>query len=188
MCRFTKILIEKFLMQTRTIIIYSSVDGQTKKICHYIKDILILNNHLVDIVLINDSNQRITAYDKIIIASSIRYGKHNELIEKLIKENTELLNSKKTAFISVNLVARKIEKSKPDTNPYVVKFFTTIEWRPTLAVVFPGKLDYSLYSFKDRILIQLIMLITNGPINSKTVIEYTNWNEVNEFALDFSKI
>jgi menaquinone-dependent protoporphyrinogen oxidase len=172
-------------MQKRTIIIYSSVDGQTKKICCQIKDILILNNHLVDVISVNDLTQAITAFDKILIASSIRYGKHNEQIEKLINENSELLNSKKTAFISVNLVARKAEKSKPDTNPYVIKFFNSIQWKPTLAAVFSGKLDYKLYSFRDRLLIQLIMLLTKGPTNSKTVIEYTNWTEVDEFAKKF---
>ncbi|PJJ09838.1 menaquinone-dependent protoporphyrinogen oxidase [Flavobacterium sp. 1] len=175
-------------MQKRTIIIYSSVDGQTKKICCHIKNILILNNHLVDVFSVNDLTQEITAFDKIIIASSIRYGKHNEQIEKLIKENSEFLNSKKTAFISVNLVARKAEKSKPDTNPYVIKFFNSIEWKPTLAAVFPGKLDYKLYSFRDRLLIKLIMMMTKGPINSKTVIEYTNWTEVDEFAKKFAAI
>jgi menaquinone-dependent protoporphyrinogen oxidase len=175
-------------MQTKTIIIYSSVDGLTKKICLYIKDILIQNNHLVDLFSITDFNQKITVFDKVIIASSIRYGKHNEQIEKLIKENSVLLNSKKTAFISVNLVARKIEKSKPDTNPYVIKFFDTIEWKPTLVAVFPGKLDYNLYCFKDRILIKLIMLLTKGPINSKTAIEYTNWNTVNKFGIRVSEM
>jgi menaquinone-dependent protoporphyrinogen oxidase len=175
-------------MQKRTIIIYSSVDGQTKKICCHINNVLILNNHLVDLISVNDLTQQITAFDKIIIASSIRYGKHNEQIEKLIKENSEFLNSKKTAFISVNLVARKAEKSQPDTNPYVIKFFNSIEWKPTLAVVFPGKLDYKLYSFRDRLLIQLIMLMTKGPTNSKTVIEYTNWTEVDEFTKKFAAL
>lgn len=175
-------------MQKRTIIIYSSVDGQTKKICCHIKNILILNNHLADVFSVNDLTQEITAFDKIIIASSIRYGKHNEQIEKLIKENSEFLNSNKTAFISVNLVARKAEKSKPDTNPYVIKFFNSIEWKPTLAAVFPGKLDYKLYSFRDRLLIKLIMLMTKGPTNSKTVIEYTNWTEVDEFAKKFAAL
>jgi menaquinone-dependent protoporphyrinogen oxidase len=175
-------------MQKKTIIIYSSVDGQTKRICNHIKELLILNNHLVDVFSINDLSQKITNFDKIIIASSIRYGKHNEQIETLIKENSEFLNSKKTAFISVNLVARKVEKSKPDTNPYVIKFFNSIEWNPTLVAVFPGKLDYKLYSFKDRLLIKLIMLITKGPINSKTVIEYTDWNKVDLFGKEFAKI
>ncbi|WP_255515550.1 menaquinone-dependent protoporphyrinogen IX dehydrogenase [Flavobacterium sp. ZT3R18] len=175
-------------MLTKTIIIYSSVDGLTKRICHYIEEILILNNHLVDIFPIDNLSQKITAYDKIIIASSIRYGKHNEQIATFINENTDFLNSKKTAFISVNLVARKVEKSKANTNPYVIKFFNSIAWKPTLVAVFPGKLDYKLYSFKDRLLIKLIMLITKGPINSKTVIEYTNWNKVDEFGKEFIKI
>jgi menaquinone-dependent protoporphyrinogen oxidase len=175
-------------MRTKTIIIYSSVDGQTKKICHYIKEVLISNNHSADLFNINDIIDNISEFDKIIIASSIRYGKHNEQIEKFTQDNFELLNSKKTAFISVNLVARKIEKSKPDTNPYVIKFLNTIEWKPTLVAVFPGKLDYKLYSFKDRILIKLIMLMTKGPIKSKTVIEYTNWNKVDEFGKEFARI
>jgi menaquinone-dependent protoporphyrinogen oxidase len=173
---------------TKTIIIYSSIDGMTKRICHYIKEILMLNNHLVDIFPIDNLSQKIIEYDKIIIASSIRYGKHNEQITTLINENTDFLNAKKTAFISVNLVARKIEKSKPNTNPYVIKFFNSIAWKPTLVAVFPGKLDYKLYSFKDQLLIKLIMLITKGPINSKTVIEYTNWNKVDEFGREFVKI
>lgn len=179
---------EKFRKETKTIIIYSSVNGLTKRICHHIKDILIQNNHLTEIFSIDDFSKKITAFDKVIIASSIRYGKHNDQIENLIKENFELLNSKKTAFISVNLVARKVEKSKADTNPYVIKFLNAIEWQPTTVAVFAGKLDYSLYSFKDRIMIQLIMLITKGPVNSKTVIEYTDWNKVNEFSQYFAKI
>lgn len=175
-------------MLTKTIIIYSSVDGQTKKICHYIKDILTQHNHLVDLFCINDFNKNIADYSTIIIASSIRYGKHNEQIEKLIQENYELLNTKKAVFISVNLVARKIEKRQADTNPYVVKFLNAIKWKPTLVAVFPGRLNYSFYGFGDRIMIKLIMLITKGPTNSKTDIEYTDWNEVKEFANKIMKL
>lgn len=175
-------------MKTKTIIIYSSVDGMTKKICYNIKDLLLVNNHLVEIFQINDFTKKITEFDKIIIASSIRYGKHNEQIQNLINENSELLNSKKAAFVSVNLVARKVEKSKADTNPYVKKFLNSIEWKPTIVAVFPGKLDYKLYGFMDRILIKLIMLITKGPTNSNTVIEYTNWEKVEEFAKEFAEI
>jgi menaquinone-dependent protoporphyrinogen oxidase len=44
--------------------------------------------------------------------------------------------------------------------------------------VFAGKLDYKKYSFLDRIMIKLIMVMTKGPTNSKTEIEYTNWKDV----------
>lgn len=175
-------------MQTKTIIIYSSVDGLTKKICQFIQEILIENNHCVDLFSISNFNKDFVSYDKIIIASSIRYGKHNEEIEKLIGETYEFLNSKKSAFISVNLVARKIEKSTAETNPYVIKFINSIAWNPTKVAVFAGTLNYMLYTFKDRILIKLIMLMTKGPTSSKMIIEYTDWNKVEGFAKEFARI
>ncbi|PKP13140.1 MAG: menaquinone-dependent protoporphyrinogen IX dehydrogenase [Bacteroidetes bacterium HGW-Bacteroidetes-3] len=171
-------------MEPKIGIIYSTVDGQTLKICNKLKEVLQQNNQEVDLFSIDDFNEDITKYDKLIIGASIRYGVHNAKIIEFIKVNKEKLDSIKTAFFSVNLVARKPEKSDPETNPYVVKFFQTINWKPTLVKVFAGKLDYKKYSFFDRKMIQLIMWMTKGPTNTDAEIEYTNWEKVNEFALE----
>ena len=101
----------------------------------------------------------------------------------IINTNKKQLDSIKTAFFSVNLVARKSEKNTPKTNPYVVKFFKTIDWTPTIVEVFAGKLDYKKYPFFDRIMIQFIMWMTKGPTNTSAEIEYTNWEKVTEFAI-----
>ena len=127
-------------------------------------------------------------FDKIIIASSIRYGKHNDKIVKFIEQNHEILNSKKSAFISVNLVARKPEKNNEITNPYVSRFLGGILWKPSLVGVFAGMLDYSKYRFFDKLMIRLIMVITKGPIFPKSAIEYTDWKRVDAFAEDFLKL
>ena len=79
-------------------------------------------------------------------------------------------------------MARKPEKNTPTTNPYVVKFFKTINWNPTLVEVFAGNLDYKKYPFFDRIMIQFIMWITKGPTDSNAKIEYTNWEKVKMFS------
>lgn len=168
-------------MAAKTIIIYSSIDGQTKKICSYMNKAFIKSKQSVEIFSIDglrNAVEKLQSSDKIIIASSIRYGKHHPFIIQLVQENFELLNSKITAFVSVNLVARKPEKSSPETNPYLVKFLNSIPWKPTICKVFAGKLDYKKYSFLDRIMIKLIMVMTKGPTNSKTEIEYTNWKDV----------
>jgi len=172
----------------KTLIIYSSVDGHTKKISHYIEDALKNAGHSVAVFTIDDINFTIAEYDRIIIASSVRYGKHNTMITEFIQENTLLLNSKKAALISVNLVARKEEKSQPDTNPYVIKLLNSISWKPTITAVLAGRLNYKAYSFTDRILIKLIMLITKGPTDSTTDIEYTDWGKVDKFVRDFSEL
>lgn len=171
-------------MEPKIGMIYSTVDGQTLKICNKLIEVLQQNNQQVDLISIDDFKGDISKYNKLIVGASIRYGVHNPKIVEFIKTNKTSLDSIKTAFFSVNLVARKPEKSDPDTNPYVVKFFKTIEWKPTVVKVFAGKLDYKKYSFFDRKMIQLIMWMTKGPTNIDAEIEYTNWEKVNEFGLE----
>ena len=175
-------------MKVKTVIIYSSVDGQTLKICNKLRDVYQQNNQNVELFSINDFNEDVTNYDRLIIGASIRYGVHNKKIIDFINTNKKQLDSIKTAFFSVNLVARKSEKSTPSTNPYVIKFFKTIDWTPTLVEVFAGKLDYKKYPFFDRIMIQFIMWMTKGPTNTNTEIEYTNWDKVTEFGIQLRNL
>jgi menaquinone-dependent protoporphyrinogen oxidase len=87
-----------------------------------------------------------------------------------------------SAFFSVNIVARKPEKNRPETNPYMKKFLRQIAWRPMLVAVFAGKLDYPRYGFLDRMMIRLIMALTKGPTDPSTVVEFTDWRQVDAFA------
>jgi len=178
-------------MSSTTLIIYSSVDGQTKKICERIYSILLERKESVRLMAVEDFLKEavsLSDFHKIILASNIRYGKHHKDITALIHQHHQLLQSKTAAFISVNLVARKKEKSSFDTNPYVIKFLESIPWKPTVTAVFAGKLNYQIYSFMDRLVIQLIMWITKGPTDPNTEIEYTDWTEVEKFAESFSEI
>jgi len=175
-------------MKLKTAILYSSVDGQTIKICNKIIDVFKQNNQNVELFSINDFNKDITHYDRLIIGASIRYGVHNKKVIDFINNNKKQLDSIKTAFFSVNLVARKPEKNSPDSNPYVIKFFKTIDWTPTIIGVFAGKLDYKKYPFFDRIMIQFIMWMTKGPTNSNAEIEYTNWDRVTEFGIQLKDL
>jgi len=175
-------------MNEKSVIIYSTVDGQTLKICNKLKEQFEDQNQEVSLFSIDDFKKEISIYDKIIIGASIRYGVHNKSIIEFINKNKTVLDTKKTVFFSVNLVARKPEKNAPDTNPYVIKFFKNIDWKPTVVEVFAGNLDYQKYPFFDRIMIQFIMWITKGPTDSKAKIEYTNWDRVKEFGIKISNL
>lgn len=169
-------------MTSKILILYASVDGQTLKISNFLSEQLKENGWEVVLFDINHFNGELGEFDKIIIGSSIRYGVHHKAIIDFIHQHKEVLDGHKTAFFSVNLVARKPEKNQPDTNPYVIKFFKEITWRPTLVEVFAGKLDYKKYPFFDRIMIQFIMWMTKGPTDKNTKIEYTNWDRVKSFG------
>ena len=175
-------------MDTKTGIIYSSVDGQTLKICKRLREEFLKSNQKVELFSISDFNEDISDYDKLIIGASIRYGVHNKEVIEFININKKQLDSIKTAFFSVNLVARKSQKNTPSTNPYVIKFFKNINWTPTIVEVFAGKLDYKKYPFFDRIMIQFIMWMTKGPTNTNTEIEYTNWDSVTAFGIQLRNL
>ncbi len=168
---------------TKILIIYSSTDGHTKKICLHLKQALETRNDQITLVSINKASaSELTSFDKIVIGASIRYGKHSKQTYEFIKNNQETLEGKPNAFFSVNVVARKPEKNTPETNPYLQKFLRQIAWQPKKLAVFAGKLEYQKYTFWDRLMIRLIMWITKGPTDPKTNIEFTDWKQVDEFG------
>jgi len=165
------------------LILYSTVDGQTKKICQKIQSVAGQSGHEVKLVSIDDPFlENFAGFDKIVIGASIRYGKHNKKVFDFVVRNEKLLRDKVSAFFSVNVVARKPGKNQPDNNPYLIKFFERVSWRPDAVAVFAGKIDYQKYDFLDRLVIRLIMYITNGPTDLKTVADFTNWEQVEEFG------
>ncbi|MFD0761557.1 menaquinone-dependent protoporphyrinogen IX dehydrogenase [Lutibacter aestuarii] len=169
-------------MNERIGIIYATVDGHTLKICNELVKTIEEKGKKVDLFTIDTFNKNISDFDKLIIGSSIRYGVHHEKIIEFINKNKPQLDTIKTAFFSVNLVARKPEKNTAETNPYVIKFFKNITWKPTIVEVFAGMLDYKKYKTFDRIMIQFIMWMTKGPTDKNTKIEYTNWKKVKQFG------
>jgi len=175
-------------MNNRAVILYYSVDGQTLKISKKLRDHLLETGQKIELYSIDDFKEDVSNYDKVIIGASIRYGVHNKKIIDFININKKQLDTIKTVFFSVNLVARKPEKNTPKTNPYVIKFFKTIDWRPTMVEVFAGMLDYKKYPYFDRIMIQFIMWMTKGPTNSDAKIEYTNWDKVKTLGIQINNM
>tara|TARA_B100000609_G_C17001772_1_gene324036 strand:+ start:92 stop:622 length:531 start_codon:yes stop_codon:yes gene_type:complete len=170
------------------LIIYSSTDGHTKIICEKIRSTS-KNRNFIKIVSLSEARDlNLQIYDHIIIGASIRYGKHNKNLYKFISSNKEILEKKRSAFFSVNVVARKPEKNTPETNPYVQKFLKISNWKPDKLGVFAGKVDYLKYNFLDKLLIQLIMYITKGPTDTSKSYEFTDWSKVEDFSKEIDQI
>ena len=168
----------------KKLILYSTTDGQTLKICERIKKMV---SSEIDIVsLDNIKSIELDLYDLIILGASIRYGKHKLEVSNFVLNNKEVLESKKTAFFSVNAVARKENKNTPESNPYILKFLKQTNWKPDYVEVFAGKINYPKYNLIDKYIIRFIMWITKGPTNIKNVYEFTDWAKVDHFASKFS--
>ena len=169
----------------KSLIIYSTTDGHTKTICERIKNFL-TDGNLVELFSLEDAKKvDLSNFEKIIIGASIRYGKHSKELYKFIKLNKNILDQKKSAFFSVNVVARKPEKNTAETNPYINKFLKISKWKPNKISVFAGKVDYPNYNFFDKYIIKFIMFITKGPTDTSQSYEFTDWSKVDDFSKEF---
>ena len=171
---------------TRILLVHSTTDGHTIKISDVIINELTQAGHDVSQCSVTEvSADQLDNADTVILGASIRYGKHQKSVYDFVTNNKSLLKTKKTAFFTVNVVARKENKNTPETNPYINKFLDEVEWQPDIKGVFAGKLNYPIYGPLDRFMIRLIMYITKGPTDTSKVYEFTNWESVKQFARNF---
>ena len=165
------------------LLIYSTTDGHTLKICRRLRATLETLEHRVTVVALADSKAlHLPSFDTIVIGASIRYGKHRPELVEFLHRNGPMIKTRPNAFFTVNLVARKPEKNQPDTNPYMIKLLAQLSWRPGALAVFAGKIDYPRYGFLDRQVIRFIMWLTDGPTGSRDVVDFTDWAQVDAFA------
>lgn len=173
----------------KILILYSTTDGHTVEICKRIEQTAGALGNDVTLLDIKDApDLGAGTCDKIVIGASIRYGKHQVLVNEFITKNQALLESRPNAFFSVNVVARKPEKNTPETNPYLQKFLKQIDWKPQLLGVFAGKIDYPSLGFVDKNMIRFIMWMTKGPTDPTLTVEFTDWAKVEEFGNKISAL
>jgi len=173
----------------KALFLYSSREGQTKKIFNYIQaelseyDCELLDLHSIETV---DFSQ----YERVLIGASIRYGHLNKKLYQFVERNLSSLQENKTAFFCVNLTARKEEQGKdtPEGSAYIKTFLKKSPWQPQLIGVFAGALYYPRYNWFDRTMIKFIMSMTGGETDTSKEIEYTNWEKVALFANKFKNM
>ena len=165
------------------LLLYHGIYGHTRKICESMQAEIVATGRPADVVAIAESAEvEFERYDVIVIGAAIRNGKHSPTVLEFIRRQQPMLESRSNAFFSVNLVARKPAKNTPATNPYVKAFLARSPWKPQLVGVFAGNLDYQRCRVTDRYIIRFIMMLTGGPTDLHTKVEFTDWVAVRHFA------
>lgn len=168
---------------TSTLLLYSSTDGHTRKIAERVAARFERHAHPIQIVNADDIGEIVLdEFQAVIVGAPVRYGKHDRRIVNFLEENAERLGKKPNAFFSVNLIARTPAKRTADGNSHVSKFLEQLEFEPAHVEVFPGNLDYPSYRWFDRFAIRMIMKMTGGPTKGTEIIDFTDWEQVDDFG------
>ena len=121
-------------------------------------------------------------------ASLLFYGTYHPNVYEFVRNNCTELDRKPNAMFNVTVVARTPFKATVEGNRYMQKFLERSPWRPRDLKCFAGKIDYPHLNLFDKKCIQLIMKITNGPTDPSMCIDFTDWEDVKQYAKHISEL
>lgn len=164
---------------------YATRDGQSRRIAERIaqrlseQDIETLPK---DLGVLQPQASSLESTDLVVIVTAIRYGKLLPEARDFLAAYQKLNAKPRLVFLVVNLTSRKPGKETPEGSVYIRKAIKQYELAPVFSRAIPGRLEYQRYTWRDRQLIRFIMLLTGGPTDPKTNIEYTPWDVVDGIA------
>ncbi|HEX7373932.1 MAG TPA: menaquinone-dependent protoporphyrinogen IX dehydrogenase [Steroidobacteraceae bacterium] len=118
------------------------------------------------------------AHDVVALGAPVIYGTYDRPFLDFIARHRADIDRKPNSFFNVSVVARTPEKATIEGNRYMQKFLQLSPWKPRDLKVIAGKVDYPAWAWYDVLMIQLIMKMTHGPTDRRTVIDYTQWDDV----------
>lgn len=171
----------------RVLIVYGTVEGQTRKIAEYVGQIAGEAGHAVEIrdaaSLAPDGP--LGAADIVIIGGPVHQGRHPAALGHFVKAHAQALQARPTGFFSVSLAsAIRDEEHAGEARKYVADFVAETGWTPGVTALVAGALRYSQYDFFKRFVMKLIAREQGGDTDTTRDYEYTDWSEVRRFVHD----
>lgn len=170
----------------KVLIIYATVEGQTRKIAQFIQEFLQENGHTVDALNVNQHPSDLKHYDAILIGSSIHMKKFDKDLRKFVVKNVELLNQKPCLFFSVSLtMASGFEDEVAELSTATQDFLTKTAFHPTKISHWKGAIRFSEYNYFKKIAMRMIAEKHGEKVDTHQDYEYTDWDEIKKETIDF---
>jgi menaquinone-dependent protoporphyrinogen oxidase len=164
---------------------YATRDGQSRLIAERIANRLAergIPAPPIDLAGASLDSSALAAAQLVVLVAAVRYGLPLPEAEKFLAFFRALRRPPALVLLSVNLTARKPGKDTVAGNVYLRKSIDRHRLAPVIALAIAGRLDYSRYGWLDRQVIRFIMKLTGGPTDSRTCIDYTPWDVVDDIA------
>lgn len=175
----------------RVLVAYGTSEGQTATIAERIGDALAAEG--CDATLVHAKHPPADLepgdYDGVIVGASIHMGTHQRYVGKFVREHLETLNRRPSAFFSVSLTAANAEPvDREPAREMLEGFLEETGWEPDRTLSVAGALRYSEYGLLKRVAMRRIAGKAGGDTDTSRDYEYTDWEAVAEFALEFATL
>jgi menaquinone-dependent protoporphyrinogen oxidase len=167
------------------LILYMSRGGHTARIARRICEAIVAAGGRAETMDINEAAHEGVdwgRYDVVAFGAPVLYGTYDKSVFAFVTAHRTSLEARPNSFFNVSVVARTPEKATVQGNRYMQKFLQLSPWRPRDLKVIAGKVDYPSWPWHERVMIQMIMKYTHGPTDPRTVIDYTDWDDVRAYG------
>lgn len=172
------------------LIVFSSGHGHTGRIAARIADRLEAAGAAVDLRPVEDAADADPRdYDAVVVGGSIHMARHSAELTDWARKHARHLNARPSAFFSVCLaVADGTEDSRRHAEDWIADFEDDTGWTPRRRASFAGALQYTAYDVPTRLWMRLMMARGGHPTDTRTDVDYTDWDAVDAFADDVTAL
>lgn len=172
----------------RILVLYGTTERHTEKIAQSVGNTLTTRGFDVDIIEAGTLDPAPSAYDGIIVAASIHAGHYQKAVTRWLRAHQAEFGKKPTAFLSVCLAAAsKRPQAVAEISSIISRFVHDVGWQPTVTKAVAGALLYTKYNFFIRWIMRRIAAKEGGDTNTSRDYDYTDWNDLREFGVEFGR-
>ena len=175
---------------SRIVIVYATTDGQTERIARHVDQVLAAEGVRTQLVAAAAAppDFSLAGADAAIVAGSVRMGKHQKELTRLVRAHAAELSRIPGAFLSVSLSAeRDNEPARREVRKCVARFVEETGWTPSSVLPVAGALLYRRYGFFLRQVMRFISKSVGGDTDTSRDYEYTDWDQLTEFVRTFAR-
>lgn len=169
----------------RILIIYGTVEGQTRKIARTMEEQLQSQGHAVTCCSAIDEPPAPEGFDLVILGAPIHAGHYPTALRQYASQHAAALNARPSAFFSVCLhVVSGTEEAMKEAREIAETFTASCDWKPKRTEVIAGALKYTQYDFFKRYMMKQIVKSKGGSTDTEHDHEYTDWEQVKRFCAE----
>ena len=172
------------------LIAYSSTEGQARKIAGFMAEVLGEAGYRADVVDVASPQASLVqpVYSMAILGGSVHVGQHADALARFVKLQQPWMRGIPVAFFSVSLTAaRQDEAGRAGSARMMREFLARTGLEPVRSGCFAGALRYSRYGFLKRLVMRRIARKEGGGTDLSRDFEYTDWQAVRRFVLEFAR-
>lgn len=167
----------------RILIIYGTVEGQTRKIARFMEDHLQSLGHAVTCCNAIDEPPAPDGFDRVILGGPLHAGHYPSALRHYATRNAAALNAMDSALFTVCLhTVPGTEEALKEVQEIARGFTDSCDWKPRRSAVIAGALKYLEYDFFKRFMMKIIVKSQGGSTDTSQDHEYTDWAQVKRFA------